>query len=111
MWPFLDGHVLITSGVDLETLEARRFIHAIAELFIQDGIGPAPEHKEIIEGRDRARAKLLRLLSDEEPGYDYTESYGSSNDSYGPTSDAPLPYLTPTDQTEDGYVGLDPPLG
>lgn len=88
-------------------------MNAVSELFIQDGIGPAPEYKEVIEGRDKARARLLRVFEGKNPGYDSTNEfdYGSSNDNVGPTSDAPLPYIPPTDQTDDGYVGLDPPMG
>lgn len=66
--------------------------------------------KEVVEARSKLRAELLRNMSSENPGYDSTEDYGSSNDSYGAYSGEPLPYIPPTEQTEDGYVGMLPPL-
>ena len=99
------------SGLDMEELDARRFMHVIAELFINDGIGPYPDNPEVIKARDKARARVLRILGGEDPGYDSYEQYGSSNDDYGHPSDKPLPFIPPTEQTDDGYVGLDPPLG
>lgn len=75
--------------------------------FIEDNM----HEKEYLEARDKARAALLRDMSSENPGYDSYEDYGRSNDDFGPpVSREPLPYIEPTQQTEDGYVGLMPPL-
>jgi hypothetical protein len=71
---------------------------------------------EHAEERDKARASLLANLN----GYNGIESYGMTNDDLGYETAAggmvsnqePLPYIPPpTEQTEDGFVGLDPPMG
>lgn len=72
------------------------------ELRVQDNM----HEKEMSEHLDKVRGKILTELS-----YDSNESYGMSNDNIGPTSDAPLPYIPPTEQSDDGYFGLDPPVG
>lgn len=73
------------------------------DLFVEEQV----VEKEYAEARDKARATVLRTLgedTDDSFGYDSYEEYGSHNDS-GYT---PLPELTP--ETEDGFLGLDPPL-
>lgn len=82
------------------------FVDALMDFFIEDSM----HEKEFLEARDKARAGLLRSMSSDNPGYDSYEDYGSSNDNFGAPSGEPLPYLQPTQQTEDGYVGLLPPL-
>lgn len=61
--------------------------------------------EEYVKARRTARSQLMRRMSGENQGYDSTEEHGRSND-----SDEPLPYLEPTEQTEDGYLGLMPPM-
>lgn len=96
---FVDGKALLR-GIDLEELELKRFINVIAQLFVEEGSDEHAEH------RDKARAVVVSKLM----SYNKTKSYGRSNDNLGRTQ-APLPYIPPTEQTEAGYVGLDPPLG
>lgn len=99
-WIFIDGKSLL-GGCDLETLDANRFLHVIAQLLVEDQLF---EHAE---DRDKARAAVRRKFMD----YSSTESYGRSNDDLGGMSQAPLPYVPPTEFSDQGYAGLDPPLG
>lgn len=79
-------------------------MHTLIELNAQDNM----HEKEMQEHLQKVRGELLSHWY----GYDRTEQYGMSNDSLGPaTSDEPLPYIPPTPETEDGFVGLDPPMG
>lgn len=100
-WTFLNGKCLLRN-VDLTELWDTQFIDALAELFVEDSMD---EHgKE----RDKVRAQVLRQFL----GYSSTdESYGSSNDALGGMHQEPLPYVPPTEFTDSGYAGLDPPLG
>lgn len=66
--------------------------------------------KEVVEARRKVRAELLRDMSSKNPGYDSYEQSGRSNDDFGSPSGEPLPYIEPTMQTDEGYVGLMPPL-
>lgn len=100
IWTFINGKALLT-GCNLGELWDRDFIDVMSEMFIQDGM---IEHAK---ERDQARAALLSKSRD----YNSTESYGMTNDDAGYQSDGPLPYLEPTEQSADGYAGLDPPLG
>jgi hypothetical protein len=93
-------------GIDLEEMPGPRLVHVLMNYFIEDGM----HEKEQLDVRDRARAELLRNMSSEKPGYDRYEQSGRSNDDFGAPSGEPLPYIPPTEQTEDGYVGLMPPL-
>ena len=98
----------MAQGIDLEEMPAPRLIHVLMNFFIEDGM----LEKDHLEARDKARAQLLISMSSENPGYDSTEEeyYGRSNDIHGGASSEPLPFIPLTEQTEDGYVGLLPPL-
>jgi hypothetical protein len=105
IWPFIDGHFM-GKGIDLEAMPGPRMVHVLMNFFVED----AMFEKEHLEARDRARAHMLRDMSSENPGYDRYEQQGRSNDDFGAPSGEPLPYIEPTPQTEDGYVGLLPPM-
>ena len=106
IWPFLRGKFARESGEDLGLLESSLFVDALMDLFVEDEMF----EEEIVKARRNLRAHLLREMSSSNPGYDSTEHHGRSNDNYGAYSEEPLPYLPPTEQTEDGYIGLAAPL-
>ncbi len=87
-----------------EDITAQQAVHFFMSFYVDDNF---IEH---LEHRDKARAAILREMSTPVVGYDYTEDFGRSNDNFGARSNKPLPYIKPTPQTEDGYVGLMPPL-
>lgn len=88
-------------GTDIEhpRLDIRRMVNILTDLYVDENL----QEKEYAEARDKARAMVLRAFNGAGMEYDYLES-GSYNDD----PDAPLPDLTP--QTDNGYLGLDPPL-
>lgn len=87
-------------------LDAPDFVDVLMNRFVEDELF----EKEVVEARRKVRAELLRSMSSKNPGYDSYEEYGRSNDNFGAHSEEPLPYIEPTPQTEDGYVGLMKPL-
>lgn len=105
VWPFINGHHA-RKGVLIGELPSDVFVDALMDFFVEDSM----HEKEKLEARDKARAELLRSMSSENPGYDSYEDYGRSNDNFGAYSEEPLPYIEPTMQTDEGYVGLMPPL-
>lgn len=93
-------------GIDLEKMPGARLVHVLMNFFIEDSM----LEKDHLDARDRSRAQLLHSMTDKNPGYDSYEQTGRFSDNYGAYSEEPLPYIPPTEQTEDGYVGMLPPL-
>lgn len=101
-WPFVNGKALL-QGCQLRDLWAPDFVDVLIELYTQDQM----YEKEMAEHLQKVRGELLGRLN----GYDSTSNeYGSSNDDFGTHSEEPLPYIPPTEETPDGFVGLDPPM-
>ena len=105
MWPFINVHYA-GNGVLIGEYDAPDFVDVLMNRFVEDEMF----EKEVVEARRKVRAELLRDMSSENPGYDSYEQHGRSNDNFGTPSGEPLPYIEPTPQTEDGYVGLMKPL-
>jgi hypothetical protein len=84
----------------MRKVDAAECVNLLMTLYVEDMLG----EDEFVKQRDQTRAAMLRHMSNTNPGYDSTETYGRSNDS------EPLPYIEPTAQTDDGYIGLLPPL-
>lgn len=104
MWPFLDGKASL-AGVNLRDLGSEQFVNTLIQLHVEDNM----YEKEMAEHLSKLRADVLKRFG----AYNNREhEYGMSNDDFGPQSGEPLPYLPPlTEQTDDGFVGLDPPMG
>lgn len=100
------GKVARNGGGDLGLYEASLYVDTLMDLWVEDEMF----EEEYVKARRSARAQLLREMTSENPGYDSTEQYGRSNDNFGAYSEEPLPYIPPTEQTEDGYIGLMPPM-
>ena len=94
-WTWVDGHHL-SRGVDIEVLSAKRFMNLLDNFYIQDSM--VEEH--VGKARDLSRAKLTQA---------YNEGVESLS---GVANDGPfeLPYGE-TPQTDDGFMGLEPPIG
>lgn len=90
----------------MERLSGERTVMFFAHLSVEDRMF------EYTKERDEARATVLRSLTKNSSDYSSLESYGRSNDNFAPHTgtEAPLPYIEPTRQTDDGYEGLMPPL-
>lgn len=89
----------------MEELPAERAVMFFAHMSVEDRMF------EYADERDKARGQILGRLTKDYTDYSSLESYGRSNDNFGHTgSEAPLPYIPLTPQTEDGYEGLAPPL-
>ncbi len=97
----MNGKALLR-GCHLSDLWAPDFVDVLVQLNVEDQM----YEKEMSEHIAKVRGELLERLN----RYDSTESYGMTNDNIGPTSDEPLPYIPPTVETDDGFVGLDPPM-
>lgn len=94
------------NGVDLEAMDSRRMFNCLMQMFVEDGMDEYGEH------RSTQRGVIMSEFGEHATtrAYNETESYGRSNDTHGGATSAPLPYIPPTAQTEDGYIGLMPPL-
>lgn len=99
---FLDGKCL-ANGVDLEALEASRFMHVLAYLIVEEGL----VEKEVSEAREKLRTDVHKVYNQNT----VNNLYGRSNDEAGdPMSREPLPYIEPTQETDFGFAGLDAPF-
>lgn len=105
-WPFINGKALLM-GCKLKKLEAPDFVDVLMEMNVQESM----HEEEVVKHVEKRRSQLLQRARTTDFDYDSNESYGRSNDTFGPTSDEPLPYIAPTEQTEEGYLGLDAPMG
>lgn len=96
LWTFINGFYLGECGVDIAEYSGSRFMDVLETFMVKDYTDLTPL-EERMERRDRVRAELIRYNEDTTGSYDQDGGY------FVPDS-----YIEPTN---DGYAGLEPPLG
>ncbi len=86
----------------LDSLPPKRFINFITNYYVEEKCSFS---EEPAEDREKMRAQLTTMYKVSSEDY----SHGV-NDNL-PHNGKPLPFIPPTEMTDDGYTGLEPPVG